>query len=106
MSLRRASALFFGAWSSKLFTAHGSTCSEFIYSLRLDHAARLLHRRSSLGTSQSLSEIAYGCGFRDFTHFARKFRQRFGQTPGAYSEVHSPREDRKNSVSPMRIYRG
>ena len=33
----------------KLFTEHGSTCSEFIYSLRLDQAARLLHRRGSLG---------------------------------------------------------
>ena len=29
----------------KLFTQRGSTCSEFIYSFRLDHAARLLHRR-------------------------------------------------------------
>jgi AraC family transcriptional regulator, positive regulator of tynA and feaB len=67
----------------KLFTAHGSTCSELIYSLRLDHAARLLHRRASLGTSQPLSEIAYACGFRDYTHFARKFRQRFGHSPGA-----------------------
>jgi AraC family transcriptional activator of tynA and feaB len=66
----------------KLFTARGSTCSEFIYSLRLDHAARLLHRRASLGTGQPLSEIAYACGFRDYTHFARKFRNRFGHSPG------------------------
>jgi AraC family transcriptional regulator, positive regulator of tynA and feaB len=67
----------------KLFTARGSTCSEFIYSLRLDHAARLLHRRTLLGTGQPLSEIAYACGFRDYTHFARKFRHRFGESPGA-----------------------
>ena len=70
----------------KLFTEHGSTCSEFIYSLRLDQAARLLHRRRSLEVSQPLSEIAYACGFRDYTHFARKFRQRFGHTPGSHSE--------------------
>jgi len=67
----------------KLFTARGSTCSEFIYSLRLDHAARLLQRRASLATGQPLSEIAYACGFRHYTHFARKFRQRFGYSPGA-----------------------
>ena len=67
----------------KLFTARGSTCSDFIYSLRLDHAARLLHRRASLGTNQPLSEIAYISGFRDYTHFARKFRHRFGYPPGA-----------------------
>jgi AraC family transcriptional regulator, positive regulator of tynA and feaB len=66
----------------KLFTARNSTCSDFIYSVRLDHAARLLSRRASLGTSQSLSEIAYACGFRDYTHFARKFRRRFGYPPG------------------------
>jgi AraC-like DNA-binding protein len=71
----------------KLFTEHGSTCSEFIYSLRLDQAARLLHRRGSLRASQPLSEIAYACGFRDYTHFARKFRQRFGHPPGAHPEV-------------------
>ena len=72
----------------KLFTERGSTCSEFIYSLRLDHAARLLHRRASLGTGQPLSEIAYACGFRDYTHFARKFRRQFGYTPGAHSAAH------------------
>jgi AraC-like DNA-binding protein len=69
----------------KLFTERGSTFSQFIYSLRLDHAARLLHRRASLGTRQPLSEIAYACGFRDYTHFSRKFRDRFGYPPGAHA---------------------
>jgi AraC family transcriptional activator of tynA and feaB len=69
----------------KLFTERGSTCSEFIYSLRLEHAARLLQRRACLGRGQPLSEIAYACGFRDYTHFARRFRRRFGYPPGAHS---------------------
>jgi AraC family transcriptional activator of tynA and feaB len=68
----------------KLFTQRGSICSELIYSLRLDHAARLLGRRESLRNAQPLSEIAYACGFRDYTHFARKFRRRFGHPPGAH----------------------
>jgi AraC family transcriptional activator of tynA and feaB len=72
----------------KLFTERGSTCSEFIYSLRLDHAAHLLRRRVSLNSDQPLSQIAYGCGFRDYAHFARKFRRRFGCAPSAYS-VHA-----------------
>jgi AraC family transcriptional regulator, positive regulator of tynA and feaB len=67
----------------KIFTERGLTASEFIYSLRLDHAARLLHRRASLGTGQPISEIAYASGFRDYTHFARRFRRRFGYSPGA-----------------------
>lgn len=70
----------------KLFTERGSTCSELIFSFRLDHAARLVDRRASLRTSQPLSDIAYACGFRDYTHFARKFRHRFGHAPGAHSE--------------------
>ena len=59
----------------KLFTERSTTCSEFIYSHRLDHAAHLLHRRALLGTGQPLSEIAYACGFREYAHFARRFQQ-------------------------------
>jgi AraC family transcriptional regulator, positive regulator of tynA and feaB len=69
----------------KLFTQRGLACNEVIYSVRLDRAAHLLHRRALLGTSQSLSEIAHPCGFSDYTHFARKFRHRFGHPPGAHS---------------------
>jgi AraC family transcriptional regulator, positive regulator of tynA and feaB len=69
----------------KLFTQRGSTCSEFIYSVRLDHAARLLQRRETVRSGQPLSEIAYACGFHDYTHFARKFRRRFGRAPGAHA---------------------
>ena len=69
----------------KLFTQRGSTCTEFIYSLRLNEAARLLDRRKLLSIRPPISAIAYACGFRDYTHFARKFRHRFGYSPGAHS---------------------
>jgi AraC family transcriptional regulator, positive regulator of tynA and feaB len=67
----------------KLFTARGSTCGHYIFSLRLDHAAHLIERRALMKTGQPLSDIAYDCGFRDYTHFARRFRERFGTAPGA-----------------------
>jgi AraC-like DNA-binding protein len=70
----------------KLFTERGSSCLEFIYSLRLDRAAHLLSRRS--GKAQPLSEIAYACGFRDYSHFARKFSRRFGYSPGSHTGRH------------------
>jgi AraC-like DNA-binding protein len=66
----------------KLFTLRGSTCCDYICSLRLDHAAHLIERRALIKTGQPLSDIAYACGFRDYTYFARRFRQRFGTTPG------------------------
>jgi AraC family transcriptional regulator, positive regulator of tynA and feaB len=71
----------------KLFTARGLTCSDYIYSVRLDHAARLLRRRAFLGKRQPLAEIAYVCGFRDYSHFARRFRRRFGCPPGLHSAI-------------------
>jgi AraC-like DNA-binding protein len=69
----------------KLFAAQNSTCSNFIDSVRLGHAARLLLRRKMLGTRQPISEIAYACGFADHANFARKFRRCFGHTPGSHS---------------------
>jgi AraC family transcriptional regulator, positive regulator of tynA and feaB len=69
----------------KLFMERGLTCREFIYSCRLDCAANLLRRRASLVTEQPLSDIAYACGFSDYAHFSRKFRHRYGQSPGAYA---------------------
>ena len=73
----------------KLFTARNSTCSSFIHSVRLDQAARLLERRSFLKTSQPISEIAYASGFGDYTNFTRKFRRRFGHTPGSHCGEHT-----------------
>jgi AraC family transcriptional regulator, positive regulator of tynA and feaB len=73
----------------KLFTVRNSSCSHFIHSVRLDHAARLLERRSFLKTSQPISEIAYASGFGDYTNFIRKFRRRFGHTPGSHSREHT-----------------
>jgi len=71
----------------KLFTQRGFTCTEFVYSLRLNQAARLLDRRKLLSISEPISAIAYACGFRDYTHFSRKFCRRFCYSPGAHSEA-------------------
>jgi AraC family transcriptional regulator, positive regulator of tynA and feaB len=68
----------------KLFTARNISCTHFIHSVRLDHAARLLHRRALLDTRQPISQLAYASGFNDYTHFARQFRRRFGHPPGAH----------------------
>ena len=67
-----------------LFTARGSSYSQLVLSLRLDHAVQLLHRRELLNARQPLSEIAHACGFCDYTNFARQFRRRFGHTPGSH----------------------
>jgi AraC-like DNA-binding protein len=53
--------------------------------MRLDHAARLLQRRSVCSTKRPLSDIAFEAGFRDYKFFSSKFRQRFGCGPGEYA---------------------
>jgi AraC family transcriptional regulator, positive regulator of tynA and feaB len=78
----------------RLFTERGTTCSEFIYSQRLDRAAHLVHRGALLGTRQPISEIAFACGFRDYVHFARRFRRRFGHPPGAHAGHSHVNDDR------------
>ena len=70
----------------KLFTVRGHSFTQLVQSLRLDQAARHLEQREQLHPKQSLSEIAYACGFRDYAHFARRFRRRFGHAPGAHTE--------------------
>jgi AraC family transcriptional activator of tynA and feaB len=67
----------------KLFAARGSTCTHFIQSLRLEHAARLLRLRKLTKKGQALTEIALASGFLDYNNFARAFRRRFGHPPSA-----------------------
>jgi AraC family transcriptional regulator, positive regulator of tynA and feaB len=76
----------------KLFTQRGSTCSGFIDSLRLDHAAQLLRRRALASTRQPISEIAYVSGFNDYNYFSQKFRRRFGYAPSAHAGNGPPEE--------------
>jgi AraC family transcriptional regulator, positive regulator of tynA and feaB len=78
----------------KLFSMRGTTCSHFIYSLRLDHASRLLQRRASRKLRQPLAEVATACGFLDYAHFSRKFRERFGHPPSAHAEERSAQPDK------------
>jgi AraC-like DNA-binding protein len=70
----------------KFFTARGTTCSRFIQSLRLEHAARLVRRRNLTRSSQLLTDVAHLSGFQEYSHFARIFRHRFGHSPGAEAD--------------------
>lgn len=79
MSLRKLQALF---------TSRGSTCTQHIHSVRLDHALTLLRRRERLMTHELLSQISWACGYRDHNYFARVFRRRFGQSPRAYAKAY------------------
>lgn len=65
----------------KIKALANQTVNEFIKSIRLKHAARLL-----LEDQLNISQIAYSTGFAAPNHFATYFRKHFGVTPSEYAQ--------------------
>ena len=63
----------------RLFETDGVSFSEFLRDRRLDLAFAQLGDAVRFG--DSISSIAFDCGFSDLSHFNRSFRKRFGQAP-------------------------
>jgi len=64
------------------FKCHtGKTFKEFLNELRIDHSCRLL-----VETLESITKIAYQVGFRNLSHFNRKFLQHCGITPKTFRD--------------------
>lgn len=57
----------------------GVTPSEFLCGLRLDHAAGLLRL-----TSMPVLDVCMASGFENPAYFHRRFREKFGMTPGRF----------------------
>lgn len=53
--------------------------SQYILQIRIAHAASLIE-----STAQSITEIAFSCGFEDSNYFSRQFRIMMNQSPRAY----------------------
>ena len=58
----------------------GETFGVFLAELRLQHAAKLLR-----AGEHSVTGVMFASGFNDVSHFYRRFRQKFGQPPRAWS---------------------
>ena len=63
----------------KLKQLSGKTPSEWILTLRLERAAALLS-----GGAGTVSEVAYGVGFKSVSYFCKCFRERYDVTPARY----------------------
>jgi AraC-like DNA-binding protein len=62
-----------------LFHAEGTTVSDWIWKQRLDKSRRDL--ADPLRASDSIAQIALACGFADFGHFSRRYKEAFGASP-------------------------
>ncbi len=56
---------------------------QFIRLIRLKKAALLLQQKTI-----NVTEVAYEVGFRDLSHFAKVFKEQFGETPSQFSARH------------------
>lgn len=65
-----------------LFEEEGTTFGEFVTERWLDVARSML--RSPRYAGWSIAGIAFEAGFRDLSHFNRRFRRRFGVTPSEF----------------------
>ena len=63
----------------KLKSLTGEGASNFIISVRMRHAARLLKENN-----KNISEVAFTVGFTDPAYFSRLFKKNFNKTPSAY----------------------
>ena len=62
-----------------LFHAEGTTVSDWIWRRRLVKSRRDL--ADPLRASDSIAQIALTCGFADFGHFSRRYKEAFGTSP-------------------------
>ena len=71
-----------------LFEELGTTFGEFVTDRWLDVARSML--RSPRFARWSIAGIAFESGFRDLSHFNRRFRRRFGMTPSEFRRHGGP----------------
>jgi AraC family transcriptional regulator len=73
----------------------GESLNEFVKRIRLEHAIALLSRKTwATRRRQSLTEIAFACGFASSADFSRCFKQRYG-VPASQFDVESFRVKRR-----------
>jgi AraC-like DNA-binding protein len=65
-------------------TRTGITFMDSLLEMRLGHASRLL-----IDTTESISEVAYDCGFNNISNFNRLFKKKKGCTPKEFRESYS-----------------
>jgi len=69
-----------------LFASENETVSSYILRRRLEECGKQL--ADALWQRRTITEIAFGWGFNNATHFARVFRNHYGTSPREYRNAH------------------
>jgi AraC family transcriptional regulator, positive regulator of tynA and feaB len=67
-------------YANSLLAQEGTSLERYIMTRRLDRCRQALESATNL--SRTIGDIAYGHGFADLSHFSRRFKERFGCSPG------------------------
>lgn len=71
---------------NQLLSSEGISLGRYIWQQRLESMARQL--RDPALANQSMSTLAYACGFNDMTHFSKAFSKKYEQSPSEYRKQH------------------
>jgi AraC-like DNA-binding protein len=72
-------------YANAVLAEDGTSITRLIRARRLEHCRRALEDPSQ--AHRTVSEIAYGWGFSDLTHFGRSFKAAFGSLPSEYRRL-------------------
>ena len=67
-------------YANALLAQENTSLERFIVLRRLQHCRQALEDPSHL--DRTVGDIAYSCGFADLSHFSRRYKARFGCSPG------------------------
>jgi AraC-like DNA-binding protein len=73
-------------YANAIFKETGRSLMRFVLERRLAHCKKALEDPAQI--NRTISEIAYGWGFTDMTHFGRVFKEAFGSLPRDYRRQH------------------
>jgi AraC family transcriptional regulator, positive regulator of tynA and feaB len=73
-------------YANRVLAREDTSIARLIQARRLERCRRALHDPSQ--AHRTISEIAYGWGFTDLTHFGRSFRAAFGMLPSEFRNIH------------------
>jgi AraC family transcriptional activator of tynA and feaB len=69
-------------FANQVLAHEGTSIARLIQSRRLERCRRALE--DPMQVRRTVSEVAYGWGFSDLTHFGRRFKAAYGHTPSEY----------------------
>lgn len=72
----------------KILAQHGTTFLRELFAVRLDQAMAML--TNPRFAEVAVAEIGWRCGFCDPSHFSRRFKARFGGSPGLFRGTGEP----------------